>query len=460
MSAPNDSDDVDFDTAGIEPAPALSAPASRPLPAAPKSRAGLLVGLLGLTALGGVGGYYYLTQMANDIVVPAMQAATPPPQITFTPPPAAIPVPATEALAEVPPMDAAAPVITAPAPQAADLPAPPEMAAATPPATAAPAPQDTAPAAPTVQTDLPPPPKAEETDAPEELAPAETQSLPPTAQADLPPPPEAALAAADTQPEKILVEPVVKTAPAEQPKADAAEQALVSHAAELEKAAPAMPAPAAAIPAADAIIRPLPDTYIVVRKTGASGSLGAQLESARAALAQGRYDGALELFDALEKSYPADTQVLMGRAIALQGLGQDAQALTAYEAVLNRQPRNIEALTNMLGLLKGQDPQVALSRLQELRNTYPGNADIAAQLGVAAGTAGDTATALRAFAAAEALAPGDASVLYNKAVVLDRAGRTQEAAALYRAVLARASAGTLTRALPLESIRARLAVLR
>ena len=49
------------------------------------------------------------------------------------------------------------------------------------------------------------------------------------------------------------------------------------------------------------------------------------------------------------------------------------------DELLQAQKKNLEALTNMLGLLKNQDPKLALSKLQELRADYPSSADITAQ---------------------------------------------------------------------------------
>jgi tetratricopeptide (TPR) repeat protein len=149
----------------------------------------------------------------------------------------------------------------------------------------------------------------------------------------------------------------------------------------------------------------------------------------------------------------------MGRAVALQKLGQDDAALAAYESVLNNDPKNLEALTNMLGLLKKKDPKLAIEKLGQLRETYPYNADITAQLGIAYGSAGQFEDALKYLDMAEALSPGSASVLYNRAVLYDRMGRAQQAGDLYRQIVRMAAEGNLDQTLPLEAIRRRLAVL-
>ncbi len=208
------------------------------------------------------------------------------------------------------------------------------------------------------------------------------------------------------------------------------------------------------------IVRELPSGYMTIRKESNAGSIDSRLTSARSALAQGNNSAALELFDELHKDYPKDKRILMGRAISLHKLGQKDEALAAYEAVLNRDPKNLDALNNMLGLLKEKDPQLAVEKLQELQAAYPYSGDITAQLGVAYASTGQYDQALRFLNLADGLKPGSAFVLYNKSVLLDKMGRTREAAPLYRLILRMAAEGDIDQSLPLESIRRRLAALQ
>lgn len=208
------------------------------------------------------------------------------------------------------------------------------------------------------------------------------------------------------------------------------------------------------------IVRPLPSGYMTIRKESDAGSIDSRLTSARTALAEGNNSAALELFDDLHKDYPKDKRILMGRAVSLHKMGQKDAALSAYEDVLNRDPKNLDALNNMLGLLKEKDPQLAVEKLQELHDAYPYQGDIAAQLGVAYGSAGQYDQALRYLDLAEGLKPGSSFVLYNKSVLLDKMGRGREAASLYRQILRMAADGDIDQNLPLESIRRRLAALQ
>lgn len=264
------------------------------------------------------------------------------------------------------------------------------------------------------------------------------------------------------------------TAPAAQPTAPAtnAEKAIVENAAVLDQlSAPA--AATAADPAAagktineilgggqDAIVRPMPDSYVVVRKETDGSALAARLKQGRSALMNNNDMAALQMFNEMQQDFPRDNRVSMGRALAMQKLGQYDQALAAYEEILEKDPKNLEALTNMLGILKQQNPSLALEKLAELREAYPFNADIAAQLGVAYASMQSYAEALKYFDIADALKPGNGYVMYNRAVALDRMGQEEKAAAVYRLIVRLAAEGALKEPVPVEVIRQRLSTMR
>jgi Flp pilus assembly protein TadD len=209
-----------------------------------------------------------------------------------------------------------------------------------------------------------------------------------------------------------------------------------------------------------ATVRPLPKQYLVVKKERNANDFDARLMAARSSLAQGSYQSALELFDDLYKKNPTDMRVLMGRAVALQKLGQVDEAMSAYQGALRKDPRNVEAMTNMLGMLKGKDAPTAIKKLQQLRELYPANADVAAQLGMIYGVTGDYNNAIKYLDMADSLKPGSPTVLYNRAVAYDHMGNTTQAATLYRQILLLASDGDLDQSFPLEVVRQRLANMR
>ncbi len=268
--------------------------------------------------------------------------------------------------------------------------------------------------------------------------------------------------------------PVTSAAPATTPAGQtpsAAEMAIVQNAAVLDQlsqpnGAPIAQTNAAPVPvmpageAQDAIVRPLPKQYLIVKKNHDAEDVDSRLTAGRQALVQNRNSAALELFNELYKDFPRDRRVLMGRAVALQKLGDYSTALSAYEEVLTVEPQNLEALTNMLGLLKMQDPALAVQKLSELQEAYPYNADIAAQLAIAHAGQGSYQEAQRFLDMADALKPGSAFVLYNKAVLYDKMGRKAEAADLYRRIVRMHAEGQLDQQMPIESIKNRLSTMR
>jgi len=437
-------DDTEDLAAGtdIDAGPPAAPPMRRSAPR--KSSKGPLIVLILLLA-GGGGGYYYFTNMM-------------PPDV---PPPPAHPVVAA----------APAPAPAAPKPQNIDATVPPPAtttAANVPPAPAAGAePPSAIPPAPVETTSAAEIPKDLNVTPPAAPAPAAVPAAAPApAGGDLPVPPQAQAAAtpapaAKTADDKKAADADKKTAEKKAAPSEA-ERAIVENAPVLEQLSqtPAAAAKAPDIQSQPAIVRALPKEYLIVKKNHNADDAEARLTSARQALAQNRNEAALEIFEEMHKAYPRDTRVMMGRAVALQRTGQTDAALAAYEDVLNAQPKNLEALTNMLGLLKNQNPSLALSKLKELREDYPANADINAQLGISYGVSGDYASALKYLDLSDALQPGRSYVTYNRAVVYDKMGNASEAVNLYRQILQMASEGGLDQPLPLESIRSRLAVLR
>lgn len=410
---------------------------------------------------------------ADDAGMPPMPAVPPMPTAVAD----AAGVPVDPLAAATPPLDPAAPatgegVPVVPVPGAAVPVAVPVDPLA---AIAAPAPVLTDPAAPIdpmAATDLPAPaPVAEVVDT---AVPADPLAPVAPPAAVLPTDPTVPVPAMeddlDAQADNLIETPSVPGSVPDQPGdgATAAEQAMVQNAdmaaADAQKPQGYTPEDIAKLwanlPVEKAMVRPLPKQYLTVKKEKAAESIDSRLATARRALNDGRTAAALQFFNELRTDYPHDTRVLMGRAVTLQRLGQNQDALEGYEDVLVNDPKNLDALTNMLGLIKQQNPQLALDKLQDLRNLYPYNADITTQLAVAYGQTGNLSEALRYITLAEALKPDSGYVLYNKAVLYDRLGRTAEAADMYRVLIRRSAEGSLDQDLPIESLKKRLAVMR
>ena len=199
---------------------------------------------------------------------------------------------------------------------------------------------------------------------------------------------------------------------------------------------------------------------IHVKKDFEAGDDQSLLVSAKRALSLGRYDSALGFYDQLYKKNPRDTRVLMGKAIALQNMGQVQTAIKAYEELLDVDPNNLEAEVSMLGLVKGRFPALALKRMLSLYGENPNNAGLNAQIGMTFAQLGNEREALRYLGTAVSLEPNNPSYYYNLAVVSDRAGDRKQAISFYEEALSKDTLYGAGRSVPRDAIYERLSVIR
>lgn len=199
---------------------------------------------------------------------------------------------------------------------------------------------------------------------------------------------------------------------------------------------------------------------IVVTKNHGPGSREAQLVSAQRAIALGRYDSALEMYNDLYAKNSRDPNIVMGRAIALQHLGQYEEAIYAYEEVLDLRPDNAQAQINMLGLMGQKYPAVALQRLGELREKEPRNVAIVGQMAVLQANMGQFDEAMKYLGMAASIEPNNANHMYNMAVVADLAGKKESAIQFYEQALEVDSVYGGSRSIPRDAVFERLARLR
>ncbi len=176
-------------------------------------------------------------------------------------------------------------------------------------------------------------------------------------------------------------------------------------------------------------------------------------------LVHGQYAGAIELYDSVLKTAPDYVAALLGKAIALHKLRRPQEARPLYQRVLTLDPDNREALTNITAIVAAQAPAAALRELRELQKTYPGFSPIPAQIAEIDAQAGNVGEAIAAFNRAIQLSPENGLYRLNLAILQDRAGMTQEAAASYQAALDRFDPNAQL-PIPVDSIRARLRYLR
>lgn len=201
--------------------------------------------------------------------------------------------------------------------------------------------------------------------------------------------------------------------------------------------------------------------FVVVEKGGSATSFEGQYVSATRALKLGRYAAAMEMFEKLYKKSHKDPRILMGLAVAQQGAGFSESAAQTYEELLKQQPNNADAIVNLMGLMKDQYPSVTLKKLTELRDKYPSNPGIPAQMGLVNAMLKNYDDAIRAFQVAASMDPRNSSHIYNMAIVTDKKGDTSGAIKLYeQALQLDATYGDIANALPRDAIYDRLVVLR
>lgn len=182
--------------------------------------------------------------------------------------------------------------------------------------------------------------------------------------------------------------------------------------------------------------------------------------AANRALKLRRYEAALDMFNSLYSKNKRDKRILMGLAVAQQNTGRVESAINSYEALLEIDPENTDAMVNMLGLIKEQYPSVALRRMLDLQGEYPGHAGLSAQIGITQADLGQYQDAMRYLGRAASLDPQNPQHLFNLAIVADRQGKTREAIGFYEQALEVDTVYTSGRALPRETIYDRLSNLR
>ena len=157
---------------------------------------------------------------------------------------------------------------------------------------------------------------------------------------------------------------------------------------------------------------------------------------------------------------PAETLVKPPTApapLAPEAVARDPKVTTAIKTLedkLERQPDNLETLSQLIGVVSALPPQAALGDLLRLYQAYPRQHVLAAQLGYTYSRLNDQESALRYQQWAVTMAPNNPVYLFNVAVLQDRLGKRDEAIRNYQQVLVRSDAGGPP--VPTAAIRERL----
>ena len=207
----------------------------------------------------------------------------------------------------------------------------------------------------------------------------------------------------------------------------------------------------AAQPSVEAAAKPKPSVAEQVRLLPIVEPLAADLDYYRSTKPIGRADGAAPAQPSAPVA-PEPAKLTAGDAPPRDPT--TAATIKSLEAQLERQPENLEFMSQLLGIISAQPPQAALSDLLRLYQAYPRQHVLAAQLGYTYARLNDQESALRYQQWAVTLAPNNPVFLFNVAVLQDRLGKREEATRSYQQVLLRSNAGGPP--VPMAAVRERL----
>lgn len=248
-----------------------------------------------------------------------------------------------------------------------------------------------------------------------------SQPARPAAPPAAPPAPQMAAAPGDMKPAATPVPPVTP--------AGNAMDAPVSAAEKSAKTSAAMPMPAERKP-----VQPSAGKPVFIAKPGSAHAL----DSAYAALNEGRLDDAAAGYRQALKQNPAERDALLGLAYIAHRQGRTEEARQLYQQVLRQDPAQPTAAAGLLALQTNDDnpTRTTLDQAQEMAERQPDSAAAFAALGSSLVREGRLADAQQAFFRAFSLEPENCFHAYNLAVALDRLHKHDLALGYYERALA------------------------
>lgn len=141
----------------------------------------------------------------------------------------------------------------------------------------------------------------------------------------------------------------------------------------------------------------------------------------------GRGSEAVTLYDSMNKKYPKDIQPQLNLAYALERLDRKGEAIKAYRAALEIDKNALAALNNLALLLSSDAPREALELAERAYKIKPSDARVEATLGWAAMYANQPERSLELLSSAIAREPELGEIHYRYGVALARNGNSPQA---------------------------------
>ncbi|MBZ5627072.1 MAG: tetratricopeptide repeat protein, partial [Acidobacteriia bacterium] len=160
------------------------------------------------------------------------------------------------------------------------------------------------------------------------------------------------------------------------------------------------------------------------------------VRSITAALRARRFQQALDLARAAQKTSPKEVRILVLEGMALTGLRKDTEALAVLKSAMEISPDYVPAIEAAVEIEYRQGSPEAAAHLQRLLALRPGDATAHAMLGALAWKQSDCAAAVEHFSQARAAVAAQPDALREFGACLVKMKRAEEAAGVFRQLIA------------------------
>lgn len=155
------------------------------------------------------------------------------------------------------------------------------------------------------------------------------------------------------------------------------------------------------------------------------------MEDAYHALMQGDLPTAMDRYQAVLEAQPNNTDAKFGLATTYHRRGELAMARSLYAEIIMVNRHHLEALNNLLVLVSQESPSEALAEMKKLEARNPDFGPIPAQMAALYAKNDAIDDAIASIQRAIHIDPTNLAYRYNGAVLMDRAGRREEAIEYY-----------------------------